>query len=200
MNSAIARAFLIITISLSCIAVSARPWRLADAVKHPVPFLAGMATGVGVHELGHITLASAEGYSVEVHHLAIMYAGKAMTPRDHAEIASAGYQAQWVLSEAVLRNHEDHHPTQPMPDFQAGMVMGHIAISAAYLTVLRNNPDGDLRGIHDATGLSTWSMALMLAVPAALDYWRLTGRNVPRWVPALSIGCKGAAMGAIWTY
>ena len=200
MTNIIARALLILIISIACLAAVAYPWKPADVLKRSAPYLAGMAAGIGVHELGHMAVASAESYGVEVRHSSIMYAGKPMTPRDHQEIASAGYQAQWLLSEAVLRHHEEHAPSQPLPAFQAGMVMSHIAISAAYLTVLRDNPDGDLRGIHDATGMSTTTLALMLAVPAALDYWRLTGNDVPRWVPALSIGCKTAAIGAIWTY
>jgi len=41
---------------------------------------------------------------------------------------------------------------------------------------------------------------LLALAPALLDGWRLFGDQVPRWVPALSIGFKGAALTALWTY
>jgi len=41
---------------------------------------------------------------------------------------------------------------------------------------------------------------LAIAIPAALDAWRLFGDDVPEWVPNLSVMGKGLAMAWIWTY
>lgn len=187
---------LALTLTLAAVA---QAWRPSDLRKHATSFFAGVAVGIGVHELGHITVASANGYGVRITQMSITYTGDPMTSKTHLEIASAGIQAQWLLSEGLLREHEAH-PAKAMPSFQAGMVMSHILISAAYLTVLRNNPYGDLRGISDSTGVSTQQLALWLAVPAALDYWRLTARHVPAWVPQLSLGIKCVGIAKVWTF
>lgn len=180
--------------------VVAQAWQPPKFRKHPIQFLAGVAAGIGVHEMGHIIVASSLGYNVSIKQLCITYSsGRPQTAKMNLEISSAGFQAQWLLAEGLLRAHETH-PAEEMPSFQAGMVVSHIVISAAYLTVLRNCPHSDLRGISDATGVSTQTLALLLAVPAALDYWRLTGRHVPDWVPQLSLGFKAVAIAKIWTF
>ena len=51
-----------------------------------------------------------------------------------------------------------------------------------------------------ATGLSKNKIALALAVPGALDAWRLFGTQVPEWVPQLSLLSKGLGMAWAWTY
>jgi len=55
-------------------------------------------------------------------------------------------------------------------------------------------------GMADATGLSNNQIALALALPGALDAWRLFGNDVPKWVPGLSLAGKGMGMAWIWTY
>ena len=80
------------------------------------------------------------------------------------------------------------------------MICAHLGISAAYLTFLRNHPQGDTYAMAEATDLSTAQLAALLAIPATLDAWRLFADDVPAWVPALSVGSKGAGLVAIWTW
>lgn len=172
---------------------------VAAATARPGPLVAGLATGVLVHELGHATVALSKGYAVSVDHLSVVYPGATMPPSDHLQVASAGFQAQWLLAEAVLRAHE-RPGAAPLTSYQAGLVCSHLAITAAYLLVLKNQPTSDIVGIASATGLSRDQVLAAVALPALLDAWRLTGRRVPPWVPRLSASLKGAAVAAVWTY
>jgi hypothetical protein len=174
-------------------------WDMQEAKAHPAPFLEGVLAGIIGHEIGHGIVATSKGFDIGVRGLSIVYPGAQMSPSDHLEVASAGIQMQWLLSEAVLREHEAH-PTERLSQFKAGMVMSHIGITAAYLTFLKNHSRGDLIGMADATGISTDTLAAVLILPAALDYWRLTGEDVPRWVPAISASYKGLGVAAVWTY
>ncbi len=194
------RAFLLLLCGFMLATLSnAQAWDINETKSRPLPFLAGMLTGIVVHEIGHGIVATAEGYDIGVDGFSIVYPNARMTRSSHLEVASAGIQTQWLLSEAILRKYEAR-PAAGLSQHHAGMVMSHIAITAAYLTFLNNHPDGDLIGIEEATGLSTDTLAALLILPAALDYWRLTGKDVPRWVPAVSAGYKGAGLAAIWTY
>lgn len=178
----------------------AQAWRPADARKAPAPFLAGVAAGVLAHEVGHAIVATAKGYDIGLHGFSIVYPDAVMPAGDHLQVASAGFQTQWLLSEAILRDHEQHHAGETLAPFRAGVVVSETAVALAYLTVLKDHPEGDLVGVADATGMSTTELALLLAVPAALDYWRLSGTQVPAWVPRAAVGVKGAALAAIWTF
>lgn len=180
-------------------AALAQAWDMQATRHHPGPFLAGMAAGVVAHEAGHALVATAKGFDVGVQGASIVYPDAVMSPSDHLQVASAGIQTQWLLSEYLLRRHEAH-PEEPLSQFTAGMVMSHVTITAAYLLVLKDQPTSDLRGIADETSLTTSELAALVAVPAALDYWRLTGKTVPRWVPAVSASMKGAGIVAAWTF
>ncbi len=171
-----------------------------DINDHPTPFLTGVAAGVLAHELGHVLVANSEGYGVTMVDGSLIYAGPPMSPAQRLQISSAGFQAQWLLSEAILRDHEARHPGEPLNPTAAGVVAGHLVVSAAYLTVLRNQPHGDLRGISQTTGLSTAELSALLALPALLDYWRLTAKDVPAWVPTVSATSKGIGIGACWRF
>lgn len=57
-----------------------------------------------------------------------------------------------------------------------------------------------MRNQQKRLGFITGICLLLGAVPALLDGWRLFGDQVPAWIPVLSIGFKGAALTAIWTY
>jgi hypothetical protein len=178
---------------------TAQAWDAQATRRQPGPFLAGMAAGVLAHEAGHALVATVKGYDIGVQGASIVYPDARMTPSDHLQVASAGIQTQWLLSEYLLRQHEAH-PEQPLSPFKAGVVMSHVTISAAYLLVLKDYDTSDLYGIAQETGLTTTELAALIAVPAALDYWRLTGKSVPRWVPMVSAGYKGAGVVAAWTF
>ncbi|RJP95707.1 MAG: hypothetical protein C4518_00795 [Desulfobacteraceae bacterium] len=80
------------------------------------------------------------------------------------------------------------------------MVVFHLAATAAYITFLKSHEKGDIVGAAKATGLSTDQVALMAAIPALLDGWRLFAKHPDAWVPVLSAGIKGIGIVVIWSH
>lgn len=160
----------------------------------------GVVSGIVAHEVGHFVVAKTKGYRVSHEGLSIIYPGTHFTRSGQLQLASAGFQTQWVLSELVLRDKNGRENTRPPSDFGAGVVISYIGVSAAYLTFLKNQITGDIYGMSQASGLSHDRLALMMAVPAVLDAWRLFGDDVPEWVPAVSVMSKGVGVAWIWTY
>lgn len=185
---------------LSGVPAGAASWSPSTLRQDWGPFLLGFAGGIAAHELGHVVVAKARGYSLDHDGLSITYPDADFSRSGRLQTASAGLQAQWLVTEAVFAHQRLRHPDQPPGPLAAGLVSAHLAISAAYLAVLKDHDQGDVVGMAEATGLSTDQLALLALVPAVLDGWRLVGDQVPAWVPALSIGFKGAALTAIWTY
>lgn len=163
-------------------------------------FALGFAAGIAAHEAGHVLVAASKGYPVSHDGLSLTYPGVDFTRAGQLQLASAGFQVQWVLSELVLRDANGDEHTHPPGAFGAGVVSSYLGVSFAYLTFLKNQYNGDVYGISRATGMSHDRVALLAAIPAALDTWRLFGDDVPRWVPALSLASKGVAASWIWSY
>lgn len=161
-------------------------------------FALGLVGGVVAHEAGHYLVATSLGYDVGFDGLSIVYPGAVFTDSDHLQVASAGFQTQWLLTELVLRDVGEMRA--PPGDFDAGVVCAHLAITAAYVVYLKDHPLGDVVGMADATGYSNNQIMLALAVPGVLDAWRLFGNDVPQWVPQLSLLGKGVGMAWAWTY
>ena len=176
----------------------AEDWSFSDVKEHPRSFITGLAAGVLFHEMGHVAVATAKGYDVGLDKLTIVYPHANMSKSDHLEVASAGFQAQWLMSEAVLRSQERSRGKHKLTNTEAGLVCAHLLITTAYLTVLKDHAGGDVVGISESSGLSHDKVAALIAIPAALDYWRLTGHHVPTWVPMLSVTAKGIGIGKIW--
>src|SRR6266850_559688 len=88
----------------------------------------------------------------------------------------------------------------PPGNFGAGVVCAHLGITLAYVVYLKDQKQGDVVGMAHATGRSNNQIALALAVPGALDAWRLFGEQVPEWVPNLSMLYKGLGIAWAWTY
>lgn len=160
----------------------------------------GIVSGIVAHEAGHFVVAKSKGYAVSHDGLSITYPGTDFTRAGQLQLASAGFQTQWVLSELVLRDKNGRENTKPPTDFGAGVVISYVGVSAAYLTFLKNQYTGDIYGMSHATGMSHDRLALMMAIPAVLDAWRLFGNDVPAWVPAVSVMSKGVGAAWIWTY
>lgn len=180
--------------------VCAAPWNYQTSKNHTPSFLLGFFSGYMIHELGHVAVAKSKGYSVELDGPSLVYPDLERGTSDHLRVASAGFQAQWLVSELALRYRESQALSKRGDQFNAGLVVSHLAISAAYLTALKNHELGDTVGVSQASGLSRDELALLAAVPALLDAWRLFGDDPPKWVPALSAGSKGIGLVAIWTY
>lgn len=178
----------------------AESWELSRFKKNSGAFLAGFFSGYAAHELGHIIVADAFGFETDFDGLTIIYPGAIMTDAERLQVSSAGFQAQWLVSELALRYRKDRKLTDFSDNYNAGLVGAHLAITAAYMTFLRNHEDGDLQGMSEATGISNDKLAVFVAIPALLDTWRLFGKNVPEWVPALSVATKGIGVTMIWTF
>jgi hypothetical protein len=145
-------------------------------------------------------VATSKGYNVGHDGLSIVYPDAMFTPSDHLQVASAGFQAQWLMAEFALRDSSGKELKVPPGNFGAGVVCAHIAITSAYLVYLKDHPQGDIVGMAQATGYSNDRIAWALSIPAALDAWRLFGNQVPAWVPQVSLLGKGVGMAWIWTY
>ena len=178
----------------------AQSWTFDDSPTAWERFALGFASSLAAHEAGHFIVAKSKGYEVSHDGLSITYPGTNFTRAGQLQLASAGFQTQWVLSEFALRDNNGHEHTAPPSDFQAGVVCSYIGVSAAYLTFLENQYNGDVYGMSRATGYSHDRIALMVAIPAVLDAWRLFGDDVPAWVPDLSVMSKGIAAAWIWSY
>lgn len=179
---------------------SGEGWSLDATASRWEQFAFGFASGIVGHEAGHLIVATSKGNQVSHDGLSITYPGANMSPSRQIQLASAGFQTQWLLSELVLRDEHWEEHRKPPSDFGAGVVCSYLGVSLAYLTFLKNEHQGDVPGMSTATGLSRDRIALMLAVPAVLDAWRLFGNDVPKWVPTVSVVSKGIGAAWIWTY
>ena len=191
---------LLIIFPLFASAALAEPWKLERAQNQPGAFLAGFFTGYAAHELGHMIVSESLGFDYEFDGLTIVYPEAEMTDAEHLQVASSGFQAQWLVSEAALRYREKKEMGEFGDSYNAGLVFSHLAITAAYMTVLMHHEDGDVEGISNATGASNEQIAALLAIPAVLDGWRLFGNEVPDWVPAVSLGSKAIGLTVAWTW
>lgn len=175
-------------------------WSFDDASQGWGMFALGLASGIGAHELGHYVVATSKGYQVRHDGLSIVYPGAAFTDSERLQVASAGFQTQWLMAELALRDRSFKELTVTPSNFRAGVVSAHLGITLAYLTVLKNNKQGDVVGMAESAKLTNDQVALALAVPAALDAWRLFGNQVPEWVPQISLLSKALGAAWIWTY
>jgi hypothetical protein len=184
---------IILLICLQAPAHAAR-WN-PDAVPNDVTsFLLGFVGGIAIHELGHVTVATAKGYKTHNDGLSLVYSPEFSSHRDRLRISTAGFQTQWLTTETAF------YYRAKAPDLTLGLITSHLAITAAYLAVLKNHPRSDTFGASQASGLSTDQIILIATVPALLDGWRLFDSEVPSWVAPLSIAYKAGCLTAIWTY
>ncbi len=175
-------------------------WSFDDTRPEWGRFALGFVSGIVAHEAGHYVVATSEGYKVGHDGLSIVYPGAVFTASDHLQVASAGFQTQWLLTELILRDRAGKEMKEPPGNFGAGVVCAHLGITLAYMTVLKNHKLGDIAGMAQATGRTNNQIALALAIPGVLDTWRLFGNQVPEWVPYVSVLGKGIGLARIWTY
>ena len=175
-------------------------WSLNDARPELGTFALGLLSGIVAHEAGHYAVATSKGYKVSHDGLSIVYPDAVFRGSDQLKVASAGFQAQWLVTEMVLRDRNGKEIKQPPGSFGAGVVCAHLGITLAYLTVLKNHSQGDIAGMAQATGNTKTQLSLAMAVPGILDAWRLFGNDVPEWVPQVSLVSKGVGIYRIWNY
>ena len=162
--------------------------------------LLGFFGGIAVHELGHITVAALKGTDIKFDRLSITYPDPDLTDDDRLQLSSAGFQSQWIASELAFRYLTDENTATRIRNRAAGVVLSHLAITAAYMTFLKNDSNGDIDGMSRATGISNDRLLLAVTVPAILDGWRLLGHTVPKWVSTASVVTKGVGITWAWTY
>lgn len=162
--------------------------------------LGGAVTTIFAHELGHLAVAEIEDADAYLDGTTIKYHNLDGTDQQNLRLSSAGFQAQWLVSEYAFRQLEQSGLSPQRQSWNAGLVLGHLGISAAYLTFLKDHEYGDVRGIAQATGLSNDEVAVLLNIPALLDGWRLFNENAPRWSAWVSRGYKAAGITLVWTF
>lgn len=192
--------FALLVSALQPMDASGEAWSFDDARPEWGTFAFGLLSGLVAHEAGHYAVATSKGYKVSHDGLSIVYPDAVFRGSDHLKVASAGFQAQWLVTELVFRDRNGKELKEPPGNFGAGVVCAHLGITLAYLTVLKNHPQGDIAGMAQATGRTHNQLALALAIPGALDAWRLFGNEVPEWVPQLSLLSKGIGIYRVWNY
>lgn len=179
---------------------NAAPIKL-DTIKDNWGFtLGGAATTIATHELGHFLVAELEDVDAFFDGATVKYRNTNDTARQNLRLSSAGYQMQWLTAEYAFTRLDQLSLSARSRAWNAGLILGHIGITAAYLTFLKNHQDGDSLGTSNAANMSTDQLVALLAIPAVLDSWRLFGEHSPRWASWTSKGFKAAGISAIWTF
>ena len=162
--------------------------------------LGGAATTIAVHELGHFVVAEHEGADAYFDNITVKYRNTDGTDRQGLRLSSAGYQTQWLVSELGFYQLNQQAISDNKRAWNAGLIIGHLGITAAYLSFLKNHEDGDAGGVARATDNSTDKIVALLAIPALLDSWRLFGKHAPKWASWTSQGFKAVGISAIWQF
>jgi len=178
----------------------ANAWSLDLIKEDKSSVLLGFFGGIAAHEMGHIAVATLKNTDIKFDGLSITYPDPTLTDDDRLQLASAGFQAQWITSELAFRYLADEGTATRTRNRAAGVVLSHLAITAAYMTFLKNDSNGDIDGMSRATGISNDKLLLAVTIPAVLDGWRLLGHTVPKWVPTASVVTKGIGITWVWTY
>lgn len=179
---------------------AADSWSLEELHKDRKSVLLGFLGGLFAHELGHMSVATLRGIDFEFDRLSIVYPESDLSDKDRLVVASAGFQVQWLASEIGFHYLEKRNDDVAVKNRAAGVILSHLGITAAYLTFLKNDAQGDIEGMSEATGISNDRFALAVAIPALLDGWRLLGTTTPKWVPPLSLLTKGIGVAWVWAY
>jgi hypothetical protein len=162
------------------------PGRLEEA--HAVPatgvrvarFLLGGASGLGLHEAGHLAFDAAFGVRPHVQRVdfggipffAIAHRG-GLPHREEYAISSAGFLVQHVANEIILvRRPALRHERAPL---LKGLLAFNVLASVGYAGAAfagRGPEQRDTRAMAEAARLKEPAMGAILLVPATMDAWR----------------------------
>ena len=178
-------------------APSVQQGRSAKAIAQ---FVAGGAIGLGLHEVGHLVMASAFGAGPgfkgvsfgPLPFVAISHAQ--VTPAREYTISAAGFWVQHASSEWLLTGRPGlRHEHAPLAK---GLLAFNVLASVAYATAAFGTfgpYQRDTRSMADALDVSEpWVGALILA-PAVLDTWRYV-KPESRWAAWTSRALKVGAV------
>ncbi|MDQ6990919.1 MAG: hypothetical protein Q9M11_04220 [Mariprofundaceae bacterium] len=164
-----------------------------------IDFWAGAVSGLLLHELGHVVIGMTYGGKPQLNQGSIVYPNNAFSRKASMRVSSAGFQAQWLLSELSFSALKKHDGMFSSAYYQGAIAM-HLAISTVYLIRLKDMPTSDIYAASKASNISREQLAWAVFLPAALDAYRLMGQDVPDWVSHLSVGIKLAEVGYIWQF
>jgi len=175
-------------------------------VRQTVSFLAGAATGLVVHESGHVITGALFGANPGVK--PINFAGipffaithDRVTRREEFVISSAGFWMQHAGSEILLSKRPNlrHEPAA----FAKGVLAFNLATSAMYAgaAFLQVGPlERDTLGMAVSLGKHGWPepvVGAFVLAPALLDGYRYLHPDA-RWAVWTSRGVKAAFMGLL---
>jgi len=162
-------------------------------------FWEGAVAGLLFHELGHSVVGMAYGGKPQLNNGSIVYPNSHFSRKVSMRVSSAGFQAQWLLSELSFAALKHDNGLLSRRHYQ-GMIAMHLAISTAYLIRLKDMSTSDIYAASQTSHISRDQLAWMTFLPAALDAYRLMGEGVPDWVDHLSLGIKAAEAGYVWTF
>jgi hypothetical protein len=160
-------------------------------------FLLGAASGLGVHECGHLLFDGVFGVQPVLKRVdfgglpfvAISHQADVSGRKEFA-ISSAGFWMQHLSSEIVLTRHPELR--EERAPFLKGMLAFNVLASAAYGTaaLARVGPfERDTRAMAAALRTDERWIAALVLVPAALDAWRYFHPQAA-WAKWLSRGAK----------
>lgn len=165
--------------------------------------LAGAASGLVIHESGHVLMDLATGSEPELRKVTLgpfpffaIQPTKVQSPQQVYAISMMGFATQGLYSELILgidpRLREHHRP------FLKGLLGFHVVLSVGYaVTGLAGigPPQSDVNSMARALNVPSWGTGLLVLVPAACDLYRYF---VPdsRWAPWVSLGGKLTMVGA----
>lgn len=173
-------------------------------VKKTVSLLAGAATGLVVHESGHVMSSAVFGAHPGTK--PIRYAGipffavthEPVTRKQEFVISSAGFWMQHAGSEWLLTSRPNlRHESAP---FLKGVLAFNIATSAMYSVAAFGSigpPERDPRGVATSLGRKGWpepAVGALILAPALLDGYRYLKPD-QKWAAWVSRGVKAAMMG-----
>jgi len=193
----------------------AEPWAPSDVGR----FIAGGLTGFVIHETAHAAVAESLGLKPRlefrrkpVPFVVVDYdwvavrdpSGKIVGYIDgdgyvvdywrqkRFAIASAGFNSQNLASEWILSVYP--HLREESRPFLKGMLTFDILTSVGYALVGRKDHDGDVRGMSEALNVNDWTIAGIVALPAALDLYRYYHPESV-WIPWMDRGAKAYLLG-----
>jgi len=160
---------------------------------NPTKFFTGAFGAFLGHESGHFIANWSLGtdpYLMGVHYGPIPFftiqPGKPMTNHQHYITASAGFNAQHLINEAVLTTHpnlmrENEPFLKGLTAFNFWLTMGYAVTAFA-----QSGPnERDTKGMADSLGWNEAWVGAMILVPTALDTYRYKHPD-SRWAPTAS--------------
>jgi hypothetical protein len=172
-----------IVILITSLAVSASPLPLHGQAAQPVgrhwrSFIAGMASSIALHEVGHIAASLSMGATPTFGFDAgrpTVYSGIDVKVEPHKQFifSSAGLTVQSLIDEIVLdAPHSD--PKAPASPFERGILAGGIGTTLFYLTIGRRGSVSDVEFMARTHALTTTQVTLIYGSIAALHALRIS--------------------------